>query len=163
MSQEPLPLRVRIKSSGIIVPVSSLTTAVIGIIDGALEVVDDPSGQALINERLGRTSRTLSPEEKEKVERHKDPDYWRSTGIHSYLKGVVRSLWSTGGKRRGYITVGEMLAEFSRDPKLQKYQPTSLDARIRELADKKFEQPPFLFHFAEGERTGRYLVNPMFE
>ena len=163
MSQESPPLRVRIKSSGIIVPVTSLSTAVIGIIDGTFEVVDDPSGQAMINERLGRTSRTLSPEEKEKVERHKDPDYWRTTGIHGYMKGTIRRLWDNGGKRRGYITIREMLEEFSRDPNLKRYQPTTLDARIREMGDRSFETPPFLLHFAEGEKTGRYLVNPMFE
>ena len=156
-------LCVRIKSSGLIVPVTSLTTAVIGIIDGTLEVAGDPSGQAMIDERLGRAIRTLSAEEKEKMERHQDPAYWKSMGIHDYMKGTIRRLWENGGKRRGYITVGEMLAEFNRDPNLKRYQPTTLDARIRELADKGFEKPPFLFHFAEGERTGRYLVNPVFE
>lgn len=107
-----------------------------------------------IDELRATLVKPLPPAAVEKMKQRMNPDHW--TNLRDKIKPAILD----ASKGKSFLTLKEILDALVNDEEFKRYQVNTLDARVRELANRDIEDPPFLLHAYPGQKTGQYRINP---
>jgi hypothetical protein len=120
-------------------------------------VEGDAGTVEMIEEEMQKLRPTLTPEEAERIRRRKQPEEWRQE--LEEVKDLVIQEWEEGAALHGWFHVRGIVKRAKQHPHLKHCSEETVSRRVRDAADPKVENPPFLFHWMPGVNTGKYRIN----